>query len=100
MEFYRDLFGWKIEKSEGMDYYLIDTGSGRGIAGGIAPLAEGTPRYVSPAAEVEDLRGYLVRAVELGGQAVMPPTPIPGVGAYAVFLDPEGNPMRLFRAAR
>lgn len=28
---------------------------------------------------------------DLGGTPLLPPTPIPGVGAFALLHDPEGN---------
>jgi predicted enzyme related to lactoylglutathione lyase len=35
--FYQTVFGWSIEKVEGMDYWLITTGEGRpGIDGGLS----------------------------------------------------------------
>lgn len=43
--------------------------------------------YVS----VDDLDSTLARVKDLGGTALVPPTPIPGVGAFALFHDPEGN---------
>ena len=39
------------------------------------------PAYVTIYVAVEDL----------GGTSLVPPTPIPGVGSFALFQDPEGN---------
>ncbi|MEW6050149.1 MAG: VOC family protein [Candidatus Zixiibacteriota bacterium] len=46
---------------------------------------------------VDDLQAYLDKAVKLGGSVVVPPTPIPGVGAFAMFKDLDGNCLGLFR---
>jgi len=48
--------------------------------------------YVS----VDDLRASLERAEELGGKKVVEPMPIPGVGTFAMFQDPDGVMIGLF----
>jgi predicted enzyme related to lactoylglutathione lyase len=46
---------------------------------------------------VDDLDAYLSRAEELGGQRLVPPTDLPGdFGRFAVFADPDGNPVGLW----
>jgi predicted enzyme related to lactoylglutathione lyase len=45
---------------------------------------------------VDDLHGTLVRAEELGGKAVVEPMPIPGVGRFAMFQDPDGATIGIF----
>ena len=43
-DFYRRLFGWRIERAPGIDYYVIDTGADAtpGIGGGLTvrPIPE------------------------------------------------------------
>jgi hypothetical protein len=46
--------------------------------------------------QVEDLQGTLDQAARLGGETLVPPTPIPGVGSMALLKDPEGNVIGLF----
>ena len=48
--------------------------------------------YVS----VADLRVSLEKAEELGGKMVVEPMPIPGVGTFAMFQDPDGVMIGLF----
>lgn len=55
------------------------------------------PAYVTFYAASDDLDGTLRRAGELGGEAVVPPTEIPGVGFFAMFRDPGGNIIGVFR---
>lgn len=45
---------------------------------------------------MDDLQAYLDKPASLGGKTVVPPTPIPDVGAFALFHDPEGNLVGLF----
>jgi predicted enzyme related to lactoylglutathione lyase len=107
-QFYRDLFGWTIEKWQppsaspdqagAIDYWLISTvptdGQGRptrpGVNGGLMRrMNPGQPfaNYIS----VESVADYLIRAEGLGGQVAVPKSPIPGVGWFAYIKDTEGN---------
>lgn len=89
-QFYADLFGWRIESQESMDYQVAYTRSERGINGGIMRVEDGIPPYLVFYVVVEDLQSTLDQAEQLGGQTVFPPTPIPGVGTFAHITDPQG----------
>jgi predicted enzyme related to lactoylglutathione lyase len=95
-EFYKQLFGWKVEYMEEMDYvtYAIDESSGGGFldtadqnfsAGDIIP-------YIS----TSDIEASLAKAESLGGKTLLPKTEIPGIGWYAFFADPTGNRVGLY----
>ncbi len=90
--FYSKLFGWKINKAA-EDYYLIDTG---GVGGGI--IEKKHPNH-QPANYilVESVEEYSKKAEELGGKVVMSKTPVPGMGWFAVLIDPEGNQLALWQ---
>lgn len=94
--FYRDLFGWDATGFDA-DYRLVTPGEG--IGGGLMRCREGVPAYVTVYVAVEDLAATLARATELGGAQLVPPTPIPGVGAFAMFRDPEGNSIGIIKPA-
>lgn len=100
-EFYGGLFGWKFQKAPlpGLEYWLCDTGSeGPGINGAIMQkMHENHPpmNYVA----VASIDAALERATALGAQVAMAKTPIPGVGAVAAILDPQGNPCGLWEKA-
>ncbi len=88
--FYGDLFQWKIDASNPMNYGIVDS-QGAGIGGGIGTNdQDGTPG-VTFYIEVADLQASLDKAVSLGGKVVMPVTEIPGMVIMAQFADPEGN---------
>lgn len=95
-EFYAALFDWEIDANNPLEYGTVRTGRG-GIDGGIMS-AKGEETYLTVYVQVTDLQIYLDRAESLGGRAVLPPTPIPGVGAIAAFRDPEENLIGLFSA--
>jgi predicted enzyme related to lactoylglutathione lyase len=91
-EFYSDLFGWKVDANNPMNYGLVDTGSKRGPNGGIAQADDNNPApSVTFYVGVDDLQRYLDKAESLGGRTVVPPTEIPGMVTLAMFADPEGN---------
>ena len=94
-QYYGDLFAWKIDASNPMNYGLVDTDAGgEGIMGGIGPSEDGsvsTLFYV----QVPDVQAALDRAVSLGGSVVRPMEVIPGMVTMAVFADPEGNQVGL-----
>ena len=94
--FYTELFGWKVNSDNPMNYGVVETGGPGGINGGIYQPPTGA-RCVTFYVQVDDLQAYLDRAVSLGGQVAMGPTPIPGHGSFACFVDPEGNVIGLFR---
>jgi predicted enzyme related to lactoylglutathione lyase len=93
-DFYAKLFGWHIDANNPMNYGLVDTNAGKGIAGGIGP---GDPNYpggttrVTVYAEVDDLAATLKKAESLGAKTIMPPSDVPGGPSIAMFTDPEGN---------
>jgi predicted enzyme related to lactoylglutathione lyase len=96
-DFYARLFGWKIDSNNPMNYGLVDTTGQGGINGGIMQTPPGTPSYVTFYVQVDDLQGYLDRAGALGAKTCVPPTPIPDMGAFAMFTDPDGHMIGLFK---
>ena len=94
--FYRELFGWKINSSNPLQYGVVDTGAGSGgISGGVGPAQNGNKR-VSIYVRVEDLQKTLDCAERLGGKTVLPPSEVPGGPKLAMFVDPAGNITGLF----
>jgi uncharacterized protein len=96
-KFYGGLFGWKIEKFSGsspMEYWSIMTGAEQGGCGG---LGGGMMKRVDPQQQtivyisVPSVDDYAGKVAGLGGQVVFPKTAIPGMGYFAVCLDPENN---------
>ena len=99
--FYRELFGWSFQKWDGgaMPYWLIGTGEGVGINGGMLPRMGGPLDRSRDHAmigwactvDVEDIDRYGERAQSLGGEVAVPKMPVPGVGWLAYYKDTEGN---------
>jgi predicted enzyme related to lactoylglutathione lyase len=99
-KFYSAMFDWAVQADPAMGGYgLVDTGAGDGaVGGGIGPsLGEGDTG-VKIYLRVDDLDKYLARAEELGGTRLVPPTELPGgYGSFAIFADPDGNPVGLWK---
>lgn len=96
--FYRNLFGWEVQKWDGpQDYWLVKTGpDGQpGINGGLlrrhGPRVGDTVIAYVCSIDVPSVDDYLARAVAEGGQVALPKMAIPGVGWLAYCKDPEGN---------
>ena len=97
-EFYGKLFDWQIDSNSMPNYGVVPTNGQGGIGGGISAMGGGEmPAYVTFYVQVDDLQAYLDKAESLGGTTVIGPTPIPGVGAFAWFKDPDGNHIGLFK---
>lgn len=98
--FYSSLFGWNIDTNNPMNYGFVKTGGEGGIDGGVAQFKEGDnfPSYLTVYVQVDDLQSYLDKVESMGGKTVVPPTEIaPEVGSFAMFSDPDGNVMGLFK---
>ncbi len=99
-DFYRDLLGWKIEKTPVSaapdDYFYVEPSEG-GVGGGILKtMGDMPPNYVMIYISVDDLQACLDKAASIGAKTFVPPTEIPGgMGHFAVFQDPAGNVMGL-----
>jgi predicted enzyme related to lactoylglutathione lyase len=49
---------------------------------------------------VANIDAALEKATKLGAKVALPKTPIPGVGAVAAILDPQGNICGLWEQAK
>ncbi|HEX2047064.1 MAG TPA: VOC family protein [Acidimicrobiales bacterium] len=98
-KFYAELFGWRVEAPPELGgYALVDTGAGENaVGGGIGPSQAPGDTGVKIYMQVDDLEACLARAEELGGTRLVPPTDLPGdFGRFAIFADPDGNPVGLW----
>jgi uncharacterized protein len=94
-EFYSALFDWTFETP--MPDYSVLEPQGGGIRGGIMQNPPEAPPYVTFYVSVEDVAASLAKANSLGANTIVPPTPIPNVGTFAMFADPEGHTISLLK---
>jgi len=98
-KFYGELFGWKIKKLPGpMEYYNMVTvpvdEKGMpirpGVNGGMMKKETPEQKPVNYIA-VESVEEYSKKIEELGGKVIVPKQEVPGIGWWALALDPEEN---------
>jgi uncharacterized protein len=102
VNFYREVFGWDVQKVEAdlpVEYWRIDA---PGLSGGLLPRPapapapeQGTNAFVC-SFEVDDFDGAETRIRDLGGQVALPKFPVPGQRWQGYFLDTEGNTFGVF----
>ena len=107
--FYGSVFGWDLQTmpvGEGeyttvtttpIDDTMRPTEPGA-INGGLMRRSDRTPSPVITIG-VDDIDLSLKEVESAGGSTVTPKTPIPEMGAFAYFKDPEGNVMGLWESS-
>jgi predicted enzyme related to lactoylglutathione lyase len=105
--FYGSVFGWDLQtmQMEGGEYTSVRTTAvdeqtqmptePGAINGGMMQRTDTTPTPVITI-DVESIDEALRQVESEGGSTVLARTPIPGMGAYAYFKDPEGNVLGLW----
>jgi predicted enzyme related to lactoylglutathione lyase len=100
-QFYTSVFGWNagIEQMEGTPYTIFSVGE-QGVAGmmgmGDQFPAEVPPHWM-PYFGTDDVDATAAKVADLGGTVTVPPTDIPEVGRFAVFLDPSGAALAVIK---
>ncbi len=99
--FYKDVFGWEINKWDGPeDYWLVTTGEGEpGINGAIFKPKEQFTGTVNTI-QVPDVDEYMEKVSANGGQVVTGKMSIPGVGDFAYCTDVEGTLFGIIQFAK
>ena len=97
--FYEKLFGWKIQHHPALNYRVVETGNEMGINGGIVkPEREGPwPGNMVFYVAVDDVAAYRRKIVAAGGKIHVEEQEVPGMGKLALFTDPEGRMMGLWK---
>jgi predicted enzyme related to lactoylglutathione lyase len=88
--FYSTLFGWEIDANNALGYRVVDTGSERGIDGGMWPAPPDAHDFVQLFIDVDDVAAVAKRVVELGGKVIVPPQKLPDGDEMAILQDPAG----------
>lgn len=98
--FYGSLLSWTIaEQDMGMpDPYVLGK-SGEAMVAGIAKRPEGAPpiNLWLPYFMVPNLKESISQAANLGGESMMEPMAVPGVGEFSLYADPSGAVSYLFQ---
>lgn len=92
LAFYEQVFGYthdSMDMGPQGTYYILKAGD-KPRAGLFQSPDDKTPPMWLPYVQVADCDASAATATQLGAQVVMPPTDIPKVGRFAVFVDPQG----------
>jgi len=108
-KFYKDVFGWQINKFPGMDYYIATTAETDqnamipkepgAINGGLVkkdPTGE-NPMIVIDVTSIDE---HIKKIEQAGGKTIMPKVPISSFGFYARVSDSEGNVIGIWETAK
>jgi predicted enzyme related to lactoylglutathione lyase len=91
--FYSKVFGWTKESFSGspIEYTMFKNGD-RGAGGmyKITPEMGPVPPHWLVYIAVDDCDAKVQRATELGGSVMKPADDIPGIGRFAILVDPQG----------
>jgi predicted enzyme related to lactoylglutathione lyase len=91
--FYRDLLGWEIPEQPGsaeMGGYRRAQLNGRDVAGASPKMQDGQPCVWATYVSVDDADATLAKVRDGGGQVIVEPMDVMGLGKMAVFTDPTG----------
>jgi hypothetical protein len=98
--FYRELFGWNIIDCGLQNYRLIKFQPGFPMGGAILKSDEKTTchkQWPLVYIRVESIDQTLSKAVKIGAEVLVNKTIIPARGSWAVFCDPDGNRIALWK---
>src|SRR5512133_513515 len=95
-KYYADLFDWKIDTDNEMNYGMVArdgnvSPDGVGIGGGIAGGPPGYGGHVTFYVAVPDVEAALAKAESLGGTRIMGPEKIMDMVELGQFSDPAGH---------
>lgn len=87
--FFAAVFDWQAQPFATPDYLVAPHGDGPGVDTGLLASRDGQPRTV-PVIRVPDLPAVLDLVKKHGGQVVVEPFTLPGVGRGCYIVDPAG----------
>ena len=96
-EFYAKTFDWNIQHAAEFNYYMFSAQGGPG--GGFMQVSEDGAKVNQVVVYIgtDDIEASLADVEANGGKVLQPKTEITGIGWYAIFSDPTGNALALFK---
>jgi predicted enzyme related to lactoylglutathione lyase len=88
--FYAKTFDWQVRTDNALGYRAIETGSDRGISGGVWPSPPEGHNLVQLFIEVDDVDAYVAKATANGATVIIPKSQLPDGDTMAILLDPAG----------
>ncbi|WP_147820481.1 VOC family protein [Salidesulfovibrio onnuriiensis] len=103
-QFYGALLGWSFTETKTIygNTYLV-AHKGAAVVGGMMLRDGNVPEDVAPCWDpyvtVDDVELSAGKVEDLGGEVVLPPTDIPGIGRFCVIRDRQGVSLNLISYA-
>jgi predicted enzyme related to lactoylglutathione lyase len=94
-DFFSQLFGWKLDANNPMNYGMVNLSDD--VGGGIGTTADGSDGLATFYVAVDDVEASLQKAESLGGSRVFGPMETPDGPTIAHFADPEGHIVGLYK---
>jgi len=91
--FYQAIGGFEtssMDMGPGMGTYHMLSSEGKQRAGLMKPPMPGIPQHWMPYVQVADLAATVAKAKKLGADVKLEKGAAPGVGQFAIFMDPQG----------
>ncbi|MDD1743584.1 MAG: VOC family protein [Methanomassiliicoccales archaeon] len=100
MDFYSKVFGWKFERYQDQEYWIVTSGGKEepGIDGAIQPKRTKAASVVNTIG-VSNIDETIKKIEKNGGKVVAPKMEIPMMGTLAYFEDTEGNKHGIMQVA-
>ena len=97
-KFYGELFGWQFQDlPPEMNYTLVNTTGEKPVNGGMMKRQH-PGQQITNYIDVSSAGDYSAKVESLGGKVLVPKSPIPEIGYFAICMDTEGNVFGLFEA--
>lgn len=101
--FYTELFNWKAKTDDNPSMPYTEFQVGGTSIGGMMEMTpqhgDASPRWL-PYVMVADCDATVGKVQKHGGKVLVPPTSIPKVGRFSVFLDPAGAALAVIQLER
>jgi hypothetical protein len=94
-DFFSQLFGWKVDANNPMNYGMVNLSDD--VGGGIGATQDGSDGLAMFYVAVDDVEASLQKAESLGGSRVFGPMEVPDGPTVAHFADPEGHVVGLYK---
>jgi uncharacterized protein len=97
-KFYGKVFAWNLKEMPGMNYTMIDVGTGTGGGMQLRPMPD-APTGWMPYVQVDDVKATVAKAAKAGATVLLPYQEIGGnMGSLGVFKDPNGSVIGVWAA--
>jgi hypothetical protein len=98
-KFFQKLFGWDFNHMDEMQYSMAETGTDIGVGyPDFSDMYKAGDIIIYVASH--DLAADAKKITNLGGQVMGEPMEVPGMGAFLIFADPNGNRLALWKSAQ